>query len=203
MQTETLAPSYGIEEKRKKQRELSRRYYHENKEAVKARTKMASPEVKARKRERTKKWKEDNRARLTVYNRKWLAEHPQNKIQYRKAQKRTPLSPSRRLAHNLRHRLREFLKLSGKRSSAFFGCTGEQLKKHIEAQFTKGMSWENYGQWHVDHIVPCAAFDLSDEAQAHICFNWQNLRPLCAKENIAKSHSNTHPQVHLPLVMGA
>jgi hypothetical protein len=48
------------------------------------------------------------------------------------------------------------------------------------------MTWDNYGEWHVDHIQPCASFDLSDPKQLAECFNWSNLQPLWAKENISK-----------------
>ncbi len=157
---------------------------------------MASEEVKQRKRDRTKKWKEENRAWVLERDRAWLKKNPDRMAEYRK---RAESKPINRVTRNLRHRLRMFLKVAGRRTSAFFGCTGEQLKKHIEAQFTKGMSWENYGQWHVDHIVPCAAFDLSDARHAAICFNWQNLQPLWAKDNVEKSDKNTQPQTSLPL----
>lgn len=49
------------------------------------------------------------------------------------------------------------------------------------------MTWENYGPvWHVDHIRPCASFDLQDPAQQRECFNFKNLQPLFAKENLKK-----------------
>ena len=49
------------------------------------------------------------------------------------------------------------------------------------------MSWENYGQWHVDHIIPCCTFNLTDESQLKKCFNYKNLQPLWAKDNLIKS----------------
>ena len=51
------------------------------------------------------------------------------------------------------------------------------------------MSWDNYGRdgWHVDHIRSCASCDLNDEEQQLVCFNWRNLRPMWAAENISKS----------------
>ena len=194
--SEKLKPSYSSYENREKQLAACRAYYHRNKEAVKARAKLASEEVKRRKRERTKKWRAANRERVSDWNRQWLKKNPERIAKYRKQAESKPIN---RITHNLRRRLREFLKLCGKRTSAFFGCTGAQLKAHIEAQFTKGMSWENYGQWHVDHVVPCAAFDLTDPRHAAICFNWQNLQPLWAKDNMDKSDKNTHPQTSLPL----
>ena len=62
----------------------------------------------------------------------------------------------------------------------------KDLKKHLENQFVEGMSWDNYGEWQIDHIVPCASFDLSDPNQQRICFNFRNLQPLWAKDNQRK-----------------
>lgn len=67
------------------------------------------------------------------------------------------------------------------------GCSIQELRAHIEKQFTPGMTWANYGEWHVDHIRPCASFDLSDPEQFLACFNWSNLQPLWAAENLSKS----------------
>jgi hypothetical protein len=48
------------------------------------------------------------------------------------------------------------------------------------------MSWGTKGEWHVDHIRPCASFDLTDENQVRVCFNWRNLQPLNGTENKSK-----------------
>ena len=51
------------------------------------------------------------------------------------------------------------------------------------------MSWENKGEWNIDHIRPCASFDLTDDKRARLCFNWRNLSPLGETENKSKQHS--------------
>ena len=66
------------------------------------------------------------------------------------------------------------------------GCSSEFLRQHLERQFKPGMSWENHGQWHLDHIKPCASFDLSKPEQQRICFNYKNLQPLWAIDNMKK-----------------
>lgn len=68
------------------------------------------------------------------------------------------------------------------------GCTFQEAREHIEKQFKVGMTWENHGRygWHIDHIIPCASFDLTDIEQQKKCFNYTNLQPLWAEENIAK-----------------
>lgn len=63
------------------------------------------------------------------------------------------------------------------------------FKAYLSSNWEEGMSWDNYGRdgWHVDHIRPCASFDLTDEEQQLVCFNWRNLRPMWGTENISKS----------------
>lgn len=66
------------------------------------------------------------------------------------------------------------------------GCTVEQLRIHLEDQFLPGMSWENYGEWEVDHRRPCGSFDLREEAQQRECFHYSNLQPMWAPDNASK-----------------
>jgi len=61
-----------------------------------------------------------------------------------------------------------------------------ELMDYLEKMFTDGMTWDNYGQWHLDHIRPCASFDLSDVEQRKACFHFTNLQPLWAKDNLIK-----------------
>ena len=70
------------------------------------------------------------------------------------------------------------------------GCSVEELWIHLESKFTEGMTKENYGQWHVDHIIPCDSFDLFDVEQQKICFHYTNLQPLWAKDNLIKGNKN-------------
>jgi hypothetical protein len=61
------------------------------------------------------------------------------------------------------------------------GCTIDFLKEYLEARFLPTMTWENYGTlWHIDHIIPCASFDLRDLEQQKACFHYTNLQPLFA-----------------------
>jgi len=73
-----------------------------------------------------------------------------------------------------------------RKTTRLIGCSIERLRQHLEAQFTEGMTWDNHGEWHIDHIKPCASFDLADEAQQLECFNYTNLQPLWASDNLSK-----------------
>ena len=72
------------------------------------------------------------------------------------------------------------------------GCEIDYLMFHIQEQFTKGMNWDNYGLhgWHIDHKIPCAKFDLSKESEQLKCFNYTNLQPLWAIDNLKKWKNN-------------
>ena len=71
-------------------------------------------------------------------------------------------------------------------SEEHLGCTWQEFRAHIEMQFTDGMTWENWGEWHLDHVRPCASFDLTTEKGRLACMHWSNWRPLWASENLAK-----------------
>ncbi len=73
------------------------------------------------------------------------------------------------------------------RTAELIGCSIQQLRAHLEAKFTNGMTWANQGAWHIDHIKPCALFDLTNEREQRACFHYTNLQPLWASENIRKS----------------
>ena len=74
------------------------------------------------------------------------------------------------------------------KSMELLGCTIEHVRDHLESQFTEGMTWDNMGRggWHIDHIIPCAFFDLSKPSHQKVCFNWQNLQPLWESDNCSK-----------------
>jgi len=102
-----------------------------------------------------------------------------------------------RIQCNLRSRLRNALngKKKLKHCIDLFGCTNDELIKHIESLWKDGMNWENYGidGWHIDHIKPCSSFDMSKEEDQLKCFHYSNLQPLWALEN--KSKGDTFNQL--------
>lgn len=122
---------------------------------------------------------EEFRAKWRAYHAEWARNERASNVNYR-------------LARALRFRVWRALK--GLRKEAptleLLGCTLEELRAYLESKFRDGMSWENYGQpgWEIDHIRPCASFDLSDIEQLRQCFHYSNLQPLWGVENWAKGH---------------
>lgn len=111
--------------------------------------------------------------------------------------RREQTDPGFRILRRLRGRCRDVLvkQRADKAGTTreLFGAPVEFVRQHLEAQFRPGMTWANHGRgpdrWHIDHIKPCAAFDLTDPAQQRACFHWTNLQPLWETENLSKGAS--------------
>jgi len=121
--------------------------------------------------------------------------------QHKKNKSRCKLcSPNNYLANLIRGRLWDALKNysinNKKHTMEYLGCNKDTLREHIEKQFKDGMTWENQGQWHIDHIRPCASFNLYNEIERHMCFHYTNLQPLWAFDNISKGASYDEKTFH-------
>lgn len=186
-----------------KVRAAGRAYYEANKEHIGQRIATYRKNNLDAHKARTMAYREKNREKMRQYRRAhYLAnrehclaldaiyrkEHHEEKLAYRR--RRRAESPQVRIGLALRTRTGMALKKGYKAGSAVrdLGCTIDELIGHLEAQFLPGMSWENYGRsgWHIDHIVPLDAFDLTDRAQFLRACHFENLRPLWAKDNLSK-----------------
>lgn len=134
------------------------------------------------------------------YNR-WKASRPNGRSEYNRAyvcaNRDRLLSLKRekyqnnlkfKIAETLRTRLSKAIRRSQKAGSAVsdLGCSIEQFKTYIESLFLPKMTWENYGEWHIDHVKPLSKFDLTNPEEVKIACHYTNLQPLWAKDNIKK-----------------
>jgi hypothetical protein len=114
-------------------------------------------------------------------------------------------TPIKKIQKAIQTRLSDFCREKGVKQSTSLqeqvGCDYDQLEKWFEFQFTDGMSWDNYGKqdghehdfnWEVDHTLPCASFDFTNEDEIKKCNHWINLRPLSTKENNSKGAKCDH-----------
>jgi hypothetical protein len=98
--------------------------------------------------------------------------------------------------YKLRKRIKARVKLALKRNyksgSAIrlLGCSIDEFRQHLENRFTDGMSWKNYGEWHIDHIIPCCLYDLTKVNDQKKCFHYTNQQPLWAIDNLKKSNKH-------------
>ena len=178
-------------EYRKKNKLKIKEYRLKNKEKINKQRQqylLKNPET----REKLLKWKRkhylDN---LSYYTEKSKKYKQQNKeIRNKKLSIRLKNDAEYRLRCNLKARIISALKGKGKsaKTMQLIGCNLSQLKEHLASKFKKGMTFENhsYKGWHIDHKIPCAAFDLRCPVQQLACFNYNNLQPLWASDNMSK-----------------
>ena len=175
----TYFKKYG-NEKKEQIKEQRHNHYLENRERMLKEKQDYYLENKETIAEYKINWAKKNRQKINTRIRNFIKEN----INYK-------------LSAYLRVRLNSTLKGNTKSASAtkLLGCSIEELKKHLESQFKEGMSWDNHGrgfngkgmqEWHIDHIKPCASFDLSKLEEQRKCFHYSNLQPLWAKENRMK-----------------
>jgi hypothetical protein len=135
-----------------------------------------------------KEWHYSNREKRTKQLREYSYSHRDNRNKY--LAKKMKQDGQFKIRKNIRDRMRSAMqgKSKSKNTMELLGCTIEELKTHLEKQFTHGMNWDNYGKkgWHIDHILPCASFDLTDPEQQRKCFHYTNLQPLWATDNYKK-----------------
>lgn len=151
-------------------------------------------EQKNRIRDYSRQWAKRNKERIKGYQEKWI-QKPGVKERLRQYDKmKRAQDPSYRLACVLRCRVRAALSGRSKSASAsaLLGCSIQSFKIYLESNFQNGMTWENYGEfWEIDHIIPCALFDLSIAEHQKRCFHFSNQQPLTVSDNRKKHTSNT------------
>ena len=123
-----------------------------------------------REREREKNYKKINNDKVQAYKR----EKYKNDTNYR-------------IGQTLRSRIQKIITKKSGSTAELLGCDMDFFLSYLEEKFIDDMSWENYGQWHIDHIRPCASFNLNDPKQQKQCCHYTNLQPLWAKDNLSKS----------------
>ena len=156
-----------------------RRYWAKNKARFNERSKANS-----------KRWREANPEKSAAAVRRWKLAHKDEHNARVFERRRRDLDF--RIRSNLSSRLAMAVRKGrGKAASTLelVGCSLAELRDHLQSLFQAGMTWESYGHkgWHIDHIRPCASFDLTDPAQQRVCFHFTNLQPLWAKDNLRKS----------------
>ena len=130
-----------------------------------------------------REWRTKNIEKARARNRASYAKNKHKK--FKRERERLQEDPIARMIKNYRNRTRDTYK-DKKSSLDLLGCSGAELAQHLEKQFQEGMTHDNYGEWHIDHIRPIASFDLSNPKEAEECFHYTNLQPLWAIDNLTK-----------------
>ena len=177
-------------EKRQKKLEGLKRWRTDNTEAraVYARqyAEANAEHLKAKRAAKAAKLTQEEKQIKSEYQKQWILDNPD--YHNKKQKQRRKANPwEARLRDSVRYALGRQQIIKSKRTEELLGCTIEEAKAHLASLFTDGMSWDNHGEWHIDHIRPCASFDLTDPEQQKQCCHYTNLQPLWAADNLAKS----------------
>jgi len=183
--------------------EYFRKYKEKNSEKIK----IKNREYYDNNRDKIKKYCESRKEELKLYKIKHRAENKDqyynndkayrernkeklrvSKYEYKKERLKTDIEF--RIKESLRGRLNSALHYQdgdkAYKTMDLIGCKISTFKLHFERLFDDKMTWENYGRWHIDHIKPCILFDLKIPEEQKKCFNYTNLQPLWALDNIKK-----------------
>jgi Prasinovirus endonuclease VII len=173
-----------------KKKECDARYYADNREECRKKQSIYSRNHKLEQSIRTKTHYQENHQKMIENASTWNRENKllRNVRMKSWSKNRRESDLNFRLRHYLSTRIWWAVKGNKKieNTGKLVGCSIPELRGHLEKQFASGMSWSNYGQWHIDHIKPCSKFDLSYPVQQKECFHYTNLQPLWAKDNIRK-----------------
>lgn len=166
-----------------KQKEKSKKWREENSEKVKENMKRWLEENAEYKKQKDREYKEAHKEAYKENHRKWRLEHYQ-----KMKEENGPEFIQHKIKSNIGRRIREILgQKKSERCADYVGCSLEDLRSHIEKTFVEGMTWDNYGsEWHIDHKIPCAAFDMDDSLEQRACWHYTNLQALWARDNIIK-----------------
>jgi hypothetical protein len=173
--------------------------------------KESNKEWQDRNKEYNKEWRDRNKDKVKEYNREWrdqnieynkeYYQNNKNRLKkYYKEYKRERLKdPLYKMKCNLRNRTSQAFKNKGyskdTKTQEMLGVDFQVAKKHIERQFTKGMNWNNQGEWHIDHVIPLASANTEEEIKK-LC-HYTNLQPLWAQDNLSKKDKVQFTQIKI------
>lgn len=149
----------------------------------KERQRRNTPELRARAVQKTREWVSNNRDRHVEWAREYRKKRANNDPTFK-----ATIAMRRRFYMAIRNQVYDGWNIRSGQAVRLLGCTMAEFVAYIESLWSDGMTWENWTRdgWHIDHIVPLAAFDLSDEEQVKAACHYTNLRPLWAKDNLRK-----------------
>ena len=164
-----------------------KQYRLDNKAKLEAYFKQYRVDSKAKIDARRKRYRVNNKAKITAYRKRYRLDNTDilnvKSNQYNKQRCKT--DPVYKMQRKLRNLVYGAFKRIGQnkpaRTEQLLGCSWLEAKAHFERLFQEGMSWENHGEWHIDHIRPVASFKADE---LHLMNHISNLQPLWAEENL-------------------
>jgi len=182
---EKIADYY--EANKEKIAEKKKQHYEANKEIITERNKQYREANKEKLAEKSKQYYEANKEKLAEKSKQYREANKEKIADYQKQYKK---QWNIRLHNNISTALSNSLKTTGKFKTTFkyLGCTKEVFIKYLESKFDKNMNWDNYGEWHIDHIIPISLIDSSNEIEVMYIWHYTNLQPMWCSDNISKGN---------------
>ena len=201
-------------ENKEKIKTCSNNYYKTNKKKAKACQRKWREGNKDKKRDCDSNYYKTNKNKILAQQKEYYKINQEKRKAYQKTYKqnnrkkvnaRNRIYEKNRRLTNHKHRLNigisALIRISlhnnknGHHWESLVGYTLKKLITHLEKQFTDGMSWENYGKWHIDHKIPLSAHNFTSPEHTDFKKAWalKNLQPMWAKENISKGAKLTKP----------
>jgi len=177
---------------RKYRRDWEKKYALLNKEKIKKRQKEWRLKTIEKRRIQAKEYQLKNKNKIKRYLKEWSKRPEVVKRRNERFKERRKTDPYFRMKLSLRGRLMSFVYRGRAKkivsTNELIGCDWNFFKTYLEKQFRPGMTWNNYGKWHIDHIRPMTSFDLLKLKDQYKCCNYKNLQPLWSWENRRKSN---------------
>lgn len=174
-------------------------WYENNKEKAVAHSAKWTKDNPEKAKKSKAKWYQKNKEKVQASNEKWKGENPEKMREYanRSAKKRSK-DPKFRLESAVKQGVRRGLVTGSKESRRTFDLldfSADELRHHLERLFAPGMSWGNYGEWHIDHIIPLSAFNYQtpDDIDFKRAWALSNLQPLWQFDNLSKKNKLYEP----------
>jgi hypothetical protein len=161
------------EERKEYYRKYQKEYRKKNKEKIKEYELNRRP--KDTKHKRNQEYWRKNKSRLTEYHKRYQKERSLVDLEYKMKRALRSSLYKKMINYEKNHKTMDLL-----------GCDFEKFKEYMESKFKDGMAWDNYGEWHIDHIKPCSLFNFLRDNDIKECFHYTNLQPLWAEENLKK-----------------
>jgi hypothetical protein len=167
-------------------------HYQDNKEDILEQKKEYYQDNRTDILEQKKEYSKNNKEQISARQKKYYTDNKkyivERNLKYKK--KRLSSDPLFKLRNDIGSLIRKSIKRGGfaKRSKThkILGCSFDEFKIHIEKQFTEGMSWDNHGEWHFDHITPVSWAKTEEEIIS--LNNYINFQPLWAEDNKRKGN---------------
>lgn len=167
-------------------KEYSLKYYQDKKEAIKQQAKEWRQNNREKKKELDRLYNCNNKESILQWRREWT----RSTGYYKKQHQATMSDPMLKFKAGVGSLIRGSFKraangiLKEGKTEELLQCSLDFFVQYIQEKFTEGMTLENYGEWHLDHITPLATA-ITREDVVHLN-HYSNFQPLWAKDNLSK-----------------